>query len=186
LGEVSLPVQAPRGGCQRPWVGLGVVALLALWGVSSLYYTVQPEERAVVKRFGKVVKINDPGLHFKLPFGIDRVQIRGDRTRDEAGVRLSHRGSEDERIAYSTEDFPDESLMLSGDLNIIDVEWVVQYRIGDPMKYPVQHARPRPHPARHQRVGDAPCGGQPTRQRGADHRARGDRDHSRVTRSRRR
>ncbi len=110
---------------------LGVIA----WGVMSSYYTVQPEERAVVKRFGKVVSINDPGLHFKLPFGVDTVQkVATERVmKQEFGFRSA--GSDGERTEYSMEDFPDESLMLSGDLNIIDVEWVVQYRIADPMKF---------------------------------------------------
>lgn len=126
---------APEGRSRG--YGVLVVFLLGLvaWGVSSSFYTVQPEERAVVKRFGKVVNINDPGLHFKLPFGIDRVQkVATERVmKQEFGFRTA--GSDDDRSAYSTEDFPDESLMLSGDLNIIDVEWVVQYRISDPMKY---------------------------------------------------
>lgn len=122
-----------------PGKGYGLMVIVVfgffVWGVLSSYYTVQPEERAVVKRFGKVVAINDPGLHFKLPFGIDGVQkVATERVmKQEFGFRTA--SSDDERSAYSTEDFPDESLMLSGDLNIIDVEWVVQYRIGDPMKY---------------------------------------------------
>ncbi|MFO1494231.1 MAG: FtsH protease activity modulator HflK [Lysobacterales bacterium] len=119
-------------------VGIGV----GLLGISSAFYTVQPEERAVVKRFGKVVAINEPGLHFKLPFGIDSVQkVATERVlKQEFGFRTET--SDDERSAYSPEDFPDESLMLSGDLNIIDVEWVVQYRISDPMKYLYQQRDP--------------------------------------------
>ncbi len=119
-----------------PGFAFGVIAvgILALWGVFSSYYTVQPEERAVVKRFGEVVKVSDPGLHFKIPFGIDDVQfVATERVlKQEFGFRTASVG---ERTQYSTEDFPDESLMLSGDLNIIDVEWVVQYRISDPMLF---------------------------------------------------
>lgn len=121
-----------KGGAMAGMVGLG---LLALWFVLSTYYTVQPEERAVVKRFGKVVNIADPGLHFKMPFGIDTVQlIATERVlKQEFGFRTA--GSDDGRTVYEPGDHPDESLMLSGDLNIVDVEWVVQYRIADPMKY---------------------------------------------------
>ena len=124
----------PTARVPTSWVGFAAVALLALWGVSSLYYTVQPEERAVVKRFGEVVGISDPGLHFKLPFGIDRVQIVATERvlKEEFGFRSV---GGDERTQYSNEEFPDESLMLSGDLNMIDAEWVVQYRIGDPIKF---------------------------------------------------
>jgi membrane protease subunit HflK len=115
---------------------LGLGAVIALWGVSSVFYTVQPEERGVVKRFGEVVKIADPGLHFKVPFGVDSVQlIATERVlKQEFGFR-TEATSEDAPTQYSGQEYPDESLMLSGDLNIIDVSWVVQYRISDPMKF---------------------------------------------------
>ena len=117
-------------------IAFGVVAILALWGVGSVFYTVQPEERGVVKRFGEVVKIADPGLHFKLPFGVDTVQLVATERvlKQEFGFRTTGIG-EDGASQYDPNDFAEESLMLSGDLNIIDVEWVVQYRIGDPMKF---------------------------------------------------
>jgi modulator of FtsH protease HflK len=88
----------------------------------------------VVKRFGAVIKTTDPGLHFKLPFGIDDVQrVATERVlKEEFGFRTSAVG---EPTRYAQRSFPDESLMLSGDLNIIDVEWVVQYRIADPIKF---------------------------------------------------
>lgn len=129
------PARHQRGNTRAGAIVIMVGIGLALLGISSAFYTVQPEERAVVKRFGKVVAINEPGLHFKLPFGIDTVQkVATERVlKQEFGFRTE--ASDDERSSYSTEDFPDESLMLSGDLNIIDVEWVVQYRISDPMKY---------------------------------------------------
>ncbi len=117
-------------------IGVGAVVLLVVWALFSVFYTVQPEERAVVTRFGKVINITDPGLHFKLPFGIDRVQtVATERVlKQEFGFRTEVRQREDQ-TRYSDEDHPQESLMLSGDLNMIDVEWVVQYRISDPMKY---------------------------------------------------
>ena len=126
------PTQVPK----LPGFAFGAIAIgiLGLWGVLSSYYTVQPEERAVVKRLGAVSKVTDPGLHFKLPFGMDQVQIVATERvlKQEFGFRTA---GGDERTEYSQEDFPDESLMLSGDLNIIDVEWVVQYRISDPMLF---------------------------------------------------
>lgn len=128
----------PRGGGAKlpgGLIGFIVAALVVLWLVASSYYTVQPEERAVVKRFGAVIKTADPGLHFKAPFGIDTVEfVATERVlKQEFGFRTI--ATDGERSEYAPEDFPDESLMLSGDLNIIDVEWVVQYRISDPMKY---------------------------------------------------
>jgi len=53
------------------WTLVATVVLLVAWGTLTSFYTVQPEGEAVVKRFGKVVAIKQPGLHFKLPFGID-------------------------------------------------------------------------------------------------------------------
>ena len=112
----------------------GVILLLVAIGGLTMIYTVQPEEQAVVKRFGAVIKTTAPGLHFKLPFGIDRVQrVATERVlKEEFGFRTAAAG---EPTRYAANDFPDESLMLSGDLNIIDVEWVVQYRIADPIKF---------------------------------------------------
>jgi membrane protease subunit HflK len=127
-----------RGGGGQDWKALGIGAALALLGlgVYTSFYTVQPEERAVVKRFGSVYNISDPGLHFKLPFGIDTVQVVATERvlKEEFGFRT------EETFAAGPSRFSDaillgESMMLTGDLNIIQVEWVVQYRIRDPVKY---------------------------------------------------
>ena len=120
--------------------GMPIMLILALaalaGGVISSFYTVQPEERAVVKRFNRVIGITDPGLHFKLPFGIDVVQVVATERvlKQEFGFR-SEAVSTRERTQFADRDFPGESLMLTGDLNIIQVEWVVQYRISDPIKF---------------------------------------------------
>ncbi len=121
----------------RRWLPIGIAVLMVLavaLAAVTMVYTVQPEQRAVVKRFGAVIKTTDPGLHFKLPFGIDHVQrVATERVlKEEFGFRTAAAG---EPTRYEQRDYPDESLMLSGDLNIIDVEWVVQYRIGDPIKF---------------------------------------------------
>ena len=115
-------------------IGLGAVLLVLLAYTS--FYTVQPEEQAVVKRFGSVFAIADPGLHLKLPLGIDRVQLVATQRvlKEEFGFRTDMTGGAG-TTRFAGGDFPDESLMLTGDLNIIQVEWVVQYRIGDPVKY---------------------------------------------------
>jgi membrane protease subunit HflK len=116
-------------------VAIVIAVLLLVWGAFSVSYTVQPEERAVVKRFGNVVGIADPGLHFKLPFGIDRVQIVATERvlKQEFGFRTED--ATGDRTRFAPGRYPDESLMLTGDLNIIQVEWVVQYRISDPVKF---------------------------------------------------
>jgi len=125
-----------RGGPSRFGL-LGIIAvLLAIWAVMTSFYTVQPEERAVVKRFGAVIGITDPGLHFKIPFGIDQVQfVATERVlKQEFGFRTEGTRAGG-RSSYSPQQFEDESLMLTGDLNMIDVEWVVQYRISDPIEF---------------------------------------------------
>ena len=126
--------QLPSGAGRQLAIIIGVAFLG--WAALSSIYTVQPEERAVVKRFGRVIGITDPGLHFKLPFGLDRAQLVATERvlKQEFGFRTED-SSALERTRFADQDFPSESLMLTGDLNIIQVEWVVQYRIGDPIRY---------------------------------------------------
>ena len=135
------------GGRSRGKFGGGFIAVILLillvWGVMTSFYTVQPEQRAVVKRFGSVTGITDPGLHFKIPFGIDQIQLVATERvlKQEFGFRT--RGTrQGESSTYSAAEFEDESLMLTGDLNMIDVEWVVQYRIDDPIKFLYQMREP--------------------------------------------
>jgi membrane protease subunit HflK len=117
-------------------IAIALAVALSLWAAYSSVYTVQPEEQAVVKRFGSVFAISDPGLHLKLPFGIDAVQLVATERvlKEEFGFRTEVT-SATAASRFAAQQFPDESLMLTGDLNIIQVEWVVQYRIGDPVKY---------------------------------------------------
>jgi membrane protease subunit HflK len=117
-------------------LGIVFAAALILWAGYSSFFTVQPEERAVVKRFGSVFAISDPGLHWKLPFGIDEVQLVATERvlKEEFGFRTEETSTTG-ASRFAAQQFPDESLMLTGDLNIIQVEWVVQYRISDPVKY---------------------------------------------------
>ncbi|MFU8815798.1 MAG: FtsH protease activity modulator HflK [Pseudomonadales bacterium] len=138
-------LRAMMGGSTPPrWVIPGaIVVVLLLWAAFTSVYTVQPEQRAVVKRFGAVIGLSDPGLHFKLPFGIDEVQfVATERVlKQEFGFR-SENTRVGGRTAYAAAAFEDESLMLTGDLNIIAVEWVVQYRINDPIAFLYQTREP--------------------------------------------
>ena len=113
--------------------GLLIVGAVGL-ALTSVY-TVEPDGKAVVKRFGEVQQIAGPGLHFKMPLGIDTATfVPTERIlKEEFGFRTIEPG---QRTKYRRDsDLKDESLMLSGDLNVIDVQWVVQYRINDPDKY---------------------------------------------------
>jgi membrane protease subunit HflK len=108
-----------------------VVALLLLW---STWYTVQPEETAVVQRFGRVQRTTGPGLHFKIPLGIETVKrVPTARVlKEEFGFRSVTAGR---RTQYAGGDYSAESLMLTGDLNVIDVQWIVQFRVEDPVLF---------------------------------------------------
>jgi len=124
-----------RGGAAT--IVIFVLFLLVIWGGMSSYYTVQPEGQAVVKRFGRVVAVKPPGLHFKLPFGIDQQTFvpTARVLKHEFGFRtVGH--SRDPVTAYDKgTGRQEESLMLTGDLKVVDVEWVVQFRVDDPDKY---------------------------------------------------
>jgi membrane protease subunit HflK len=117
-------------------IAIALTVALLLLGAYTSFYTVQPEEQAVVKRFGRVFAISDPGLHLRLPFGIDTVQLVATERvlKEEFGFRTESTSATGSS-RFASGQLPDESLMLTGDLNIIQVEWVVQYRIGDPVKY---------------------------------------------------
>lgn len=120
----------PVGG-----VGAIVVLALAAWLLFSSVYTVKPEERGVVLRFGKLSGApREPGLNFKLPFGVDRVyKVAVQRQqKEEFGFRTLTAGV---RSETSTQGAGGESNMLTGDLNAAVVEWVVQYRIEDSERY---------------------------------------------------
>jgi len=110
-------------------IAIAVVAALVLLGTS--FYIVDQTEEAVVTRFGRYLNTAGPGMHYKLPFGIDRhypVKTRVVQT-EQFGFRTLSSGV---NTVYSDEKFPDESTILTGDLNIVDVEWIIQYRIVDP------------------------------------------------------
>lgn len=133
-GQGGNTIQSAGPGPGQIAVIAGLIVLA--WAAFSSFYTVQPEERAVVKRFGRVIGITDSGLHFKLPFGLDEIQVVATERvlKQEFGFRTEG-VSANERSRFADQEFPSESLMLTGDLNIIQVEWVVQYRISDPILY---------------------------------------------------
>ena len=108
-----------------------VILLIAL--VLTSYYTVQAESEGVVLRFGRFLKTVEPGLHFKLPFGVDQVTVLPTRRQLKLEFGFFTEG-------YTNSDQParegvDEKSMVTGDLNAALVEWVVQYRIDDPKQY---------------------------------------------------
>lgn len=99
----------------------------ALWP----FYTIETDEVGIVLRFGKFIEATEPGLHFKLPLGIEKViPVKVERNyQEEFGFRTKSAGV---RTTYSQKSYDNESMMLTGDLNVMDIEWIVQFKIRDP------------------------------------------------------
>jgi membrane protease subunit HflK len=129
MGEKLKRLRIPGGG------KLAVLILLVLWALSGIYI-VQPDEVGVVKRFGAFHRQTPPGPHIHWPFPVESVltpkvtEIR----RVEVGFR-SGTPSRGPFLGNQARQLPDESLMLTGDENIVDVQFIVQYQIKDPVAF---------------------------------------------------
>jgi membrane protease subunit HflK len=130
-GQDRLKQIIPSGDAR----GVIVLAILALVGLGlwTAYYTVPSDSVAVVQRFGKYLKDVPPGLHFKLPLGIDVATIVPVKRQLKQEFGFSTPGATDPY--QSPRDGKRETEMVTGDLNAALVEWVVQYRISDPVKF---------------------------------------------------
>lgn len=126
--EVSLP------RFEKKWLYFAGAGVLLLWFLLSSIYMVDADEVGVIQRFGKYVGTTEPGLHMKIPFGVESVtKVKVQRVlKEEFGFRTAAAGVQSR---FAGGDFSQESLMLTGDLNSAIVEWIVQYRIKDPAKY---------------------------------------------------
>ena len=110
---------------------VGVVVV----GLVSAYYQIEPDEVGLVMRFGRFVRTTNPGPHAKLPFGIEHVQkVPTQRQlKQEYGFRTAFAAIQSSK--EQNDDTKAEALMLTGDLNVATVEWIVQYKISEPDKY---------------------------------------------------
>ncbi|MDD5218390.1 MAG: FtsH protease activity modulator HflK [Candidatus Omnitrophica bacterium] len=141
-----------------------IVFLIAVGAIGSMFYQVGPDELGVVQRFGRYVRSTNPGLHGKLPFGIETVRnIKVTHVFKEefgfrtvaTGVRSTYRGQESvgsSRLStrsastkgiLTSDPLLGESMMLTGDLNTAVVEWIVQYRVKDAKQYAFRIRNPR-------------------------------------------
>ena len=121
-----------------PWWKLAVplaFVVIVLIFVVTTWFQVDSDAVGVVTRFGRYDRTESPGLHWKLPLGIEAVSIVPVRHvhKMEFGFRTA--ALSPERTRYDERNYPAESLMLTGDLNAAEVEWIVQYRISDPKKF---------------------------------------------------
>ncbi|CAG0906529.1 unnamed protein product [Cyprideis torosa] len=130
----------PQGSGQGPFnfLGLGTIILIVVLifigiGVKSSIYKILPGEVGVILRLGKYAKTTEPGLHVKFPyidhlFKVDVENIQ----KEEFGFRLQ---ANSQRLSTNRNDYDIESLMLTADKNVINVAWIVQYKIKDPRDY---------------------------------------------------
>ncbi len=111
-----------------------VTAIIIVVLVSASMFTIETEEVGVITRFGKFNRTVDPGLNFKIPGAESVYRVPVERQQKlEFGFRTSSSNYDNKRI--QTEDMKDESIMLTGDLNLAEVSWVIQYRVNDAYKY---------------------------------------------------
>lgn len=168
-------MRVPAGGISFSivwrWIKVAAIAVVVIIGLVTPIYTIPADSAGVVKRFGRYSRITDPGIHLKLPYGIETAtavpvkkvqkqefgfrtlkagvdsrylgaeEIRTGRVRTDDLYRLIREsgesaGPEGRSLAQrATDILQGEYIMLTGGLNIIDVEWIVQYRIKDAAKY---------------------------------------------------
>lgn len=127
LRRIDLP-----GGSRKLVLAVLAIVVLLVVGFGA-FYQVQPEEVGIVLRFGRYVRTSDPGLRLKIPLFEQVLKVPVQRQlKQEFGFRTVEAGV---RTRYSEQQFDGESVMLTGDLNVAVVEWIVQYRVADPYKY---------------------------------------------------
>jgi membrane protease subunit HflK len=127
----------PRGGATGTrGLALIAIALVALW-LASGFYRVQPDEQGIVLRFGAYDRSTLPGLNYHIPWPVESVELlavtRINRT--EIGYRTSGDGPASTGRPVTVRDVPEESLMLTGDENIVDIDVAVFWRINDGVAY---------------------------------------------------
>ncbi len=117
-----------------PIILIIVLAVAIIAVLSTSFIIVDQTESAVITTFGRYSKTVGAGLHYKLPFGIQKSYIVPTKViqTETFGFRTLKTGFQTQ---YSEQQYPDESTMLTGDLNIVDVEWIIQYRIDDPQAW---------------------------------------------------
>jgi len=130
--RIERDIKLPR--LEFKWIIGLMVVIVGLYLLFSTFYSIGADEVGVIIRFGKYVRTTQPGLHIKAPLGIEKLQkVRVKYVfKEEFGFRTLQAGV---RTQYSTQGYGMESLMLTGDLNTAEVEWIVQYKVKDPVKF---------------------------------------------------
>lgn len=130
--------QSPPSGPSSPFASIGkllaiILVIVVLQGVYSSFFKIAPSEVGVILRLGEYSRTTPPGLHFKIPY-IDKlykVDVENIR-KEEFGFRSRFPG---QQTTFDRKGYDMESLMLTADKNVINVAWIVQYRVADPYSY---------------------------------------------------
>jgi len=133
----SLGGKVPGSGAPKRLIIFGLIILLGIWAATG-FYRVNPQQQGVVLRFGEWIRTTGPGLHYHLPFPIEQV-MTPDVTRDN---RLEFGFRDIAGSSATRRDIIDESLMITGDENIVDIDFVVFWRIADAGAYLFNLAEP--------------------------------------------
>ncbi len=118
-------------------VTIAVIAIIALSLIGTCRYTVDEKQQAVITTFGKVTSTEGAGIHFKLPFGIQNVELVNVNVYQK--IELGYRTDVNSATTSAVEK---ESKMITGDYNIVNVDFFVEYKISDPVKYLYNSAEP--------------------------------------------
>ncbi len=130
-GQDKLRTVLPGGGGSLGGKGFGIIAAIAIvvWGLSG-FFRVEPDELGVVMRFGQYVRQVQPGLNYHLPYPIEDALTPKALRVNQIDIGVRSVGSDPRRVGTSTvRDVPEESLMLTGDENIVDVDFTVFWRV---------------------------------------------------------
>jgi len=132
------PEELFRQGSERfsslsKWLPTMIIFFLIGFFALTSFYSIDQGEVGIIQRFGKYYKTTQPGLHWKLPFNVDRLnKVKIERVfKDEFGFRTLQAGV---NTRYSPKSYDEESLILTGDLNVLDVSWIVHFKIKDPVQ----------------------------------------------------
>ena len=128
-GNVNSSGKQPNFKKIGRWATVAVILVAVLILVSTCWYTVDDKQQAVVTTFGRVTDITDPGLHFKLPFGIQHVYKVDVNVYQE--IELGYTTNPNGTTTINER----ESTMITGDYNIVNVDFYVEYKVSDPVQY---------------------------------------------------
>lgn len=115
----------------KRWVLIIALVILALILISGCWFTVNDKQQAVITTFGKVTGTVDAGIHFKLPFGIQKAELVDVNVYQK--IELGYRSDPSQLGDYQT--IEKESKMISGDFNIVNVDFFIEYKVSNPVKY---------------------------------------------------